>query len=66
MKHKDALAWIRIAGFHDDKRAFTRLYVENRISFAVAQERFRAGAEARAAGVKCTCRDCNEGKEATT
>lgn len=49
---------IRTAGYHDDKATFTRLYVENRISKAAADEAFRSGRQARAVGVRCTCSAC--------
>ena len=43
MKRKLALDAIRAAGYENDRRAFTRLYVENRVSFAAAQAAFNAG-----------------------
>lgn len=58
MKRDDALAYIRIAGYHDDARQFTRLYVENRISITAAREAYRTGQNQRAAGVPCTCNQC--------
>lgn len=58
MKRKDALLAIRIAGYHDDKRAFMRLYTEHRISLAVAQEEYDRGASMKAAGVGCSCYEC--------
>lgn len=60
MKRKNALAWIRIAGYHNDSTAFTRLYCENRISYPVAMAEFRTGAKMRANGIGCTCRDCQQ------
>lgn len=44
MTRKQALQCIRGAGATNDKQAFTRLYVENRISLAAAQQAFREGA----------------------
>jgi hypothetical protein len=53
-----ALDYIRIAGYHGDKARFTTLYVENRIAYAKATAAFRAGAQQRAAGMRCSCTDC--------
>ena len=58
MTRKQAIALLRVAGYHDDRRAFTRLYVEHRISFTAAQDAFKAGARARGAGVPCACPEC--------
>lgn len=60
MTRKDALGWIRIAGYHGDDKSMVRLYVENRISYQVAIAEFRRGAAAKKAGVPCACRDCRE------
>ena len=60
MKRKDALAHLRVAGYHEDKGAFVRLFTEARISYQVATDAYRAGLRAREAGVRCTCRDCNK------
>lgn len=62
MKRKDALGWIRIAGYHNDSKSFTRLIIENRISRPVANEEFRTGAKMRANGVGCTCSECKESR----
>lgn len=58
MKRADALAHIRLAGYHGDDRAFMRLYTENRISYATAKQARDAGAAARRAGVPCNCHSC--------
>lgn len=58
-KREQALGWIRVAGYHEDSAAFTRLYIENRVSLAAAKEAFRNGRAQRAAGVPCSCRDCS-------
>lgn len=60
MTRAQALEYLRLAGYHDDKAEFTRLYVENRIAYPKALEAFRAGARQRAAGVPCSCRTCKE------
>jgi hypothetical protein len=54
-----ALSLMRVAGYHDDMRAWTRLYVEQRVSFAVANDQFKKGQQARRNGVRCTCAECN-------
>lgn len=58
MKREHLTSYLRIAGYHSDRAAFTRLFVENRISKAKAIEAYRSGAQARAAGVRCTCVEC--------
>jgi len=63
MKRSDALSALRLAGYHNDSRAFTRTYVENRISYRVAQQEWRLGVSAKLAGVRCTCFECKEEKK---
>lgn len=58
MKREHLTSLLRVAGYHGDHAAFTRLYIENRISKRAADEAFRSGERALAAGVKCTCRTC--------
>lgn len=58
MKREHVLTYLRVAGYHDDRAAFTRLYVENRIGYKAAQDAYRAGRAARDAGVRCDCHDC--------
>lgn len=60
MKRKDALTALRTAGYHDDRRTWTHLYVENRISFHVAENAWNDGRRAKIAGVKCNCHECRE------
>lgn len=60
MKRKDALAYMRIAGYHDDKARFTQLYMEHRISRPVADDAWREGVRAKANGMRCSCSDCNK------
>lgn len=45
------LAHLRIAGYDNDRAAWTRLYVENRISYAVAKKAWEDGVRMRAAGI---------------
>lgn len=43
MTRKQAIACIRAAGAEGDRKAFMRLYVENRISLQVANEAWQEG-----------------------
>lgn len=65
MKRKDALAALRIAGYHDDERTWVRVFVESRISQAVAKDAWAAGQQQRAAGLRCTCHECCKRASAT-
>jgi hypothetical protein len=58
MTRKDAINHIRVAGYHGDVQRGTRLYIENRVSYAAHLEAFREGAQARRSGMKCSCHDC--------
>jgi len=58
MNRKDAITFMRIAGYHDDHKSFTRLLMENRVNRAVADEVFYKGMDQRAAGMKCGCYQC--------
>ncbi len=60
MKREHVIAYIRVAGYHDDAAAFTRLLIENRISYAKAKEAFASGKRARANGVRCDCHECKK------
>lgn len=53
------IALLRVAGYHDDKRAWARLYVEGRIRVSLAQQLFDEGRQLRAKGVPCACPQCN-------
>jgi hypothetical protein len=53
-----ALTLLRVAGYHQDSGEFTRLYIENRVSYAVAKEHYAIGARQRASGVPCGCHEC--------
>jgi hypothetical protein len=65
MKRKDALNYIRVAGYHGDNAAYTRLLIENRVSLNAAKAEFRRGADMKAAGVGCTCSACNPANQTT-
>lgn len=60
MKRKDALQYLKYAGYHNDSKEFIRLYVENRVSISVAREWFAKGQQAKAGGVKCNCYQCKQ------
>lgn len=62
---EQALALLRVAGYHGDQRAWMRAYTERRISYAVARKIWAEGQRARASGVKCTCVDCAAGEVAS-
>lgn len=58
MKRADALIACRVAGYHDDRRTFTRVYTEHRVTYKAAQAEFDRGVRMRAAGVSCGCPSC--------
>lgn len=64
MKRKDALAVIRVAGYHDDQKTFVSTYVEHRISFNTANAEYRRGQEMKKSGIACSCRQCEQKKAA--
>jgi hypothetical protein len=58
-KRDTAIALARVAGYHQDSRAFTRLIIESQVRRDVMNEAWRAGVRAREAGVRCGCRECS-------
>ena len=62
MSRKDRIVAMRIAGYHGDKREWTRLYCEGagRLSIATANDAWRAGLAAKSAGARCSCFECKE------
>lgn len=58
-KRETALAYARIAGYHNDKAAFTRLYVESKVRLELMNDAWRVGVKQKLAGVKCNCYQCN-------
>jgi hypothetical protein len=60
MTRKMALEHIKYAGYHQDNSAFTRLLIENRVSYESAREAYRQGYRLKESGVKCTCRECSQ------
>lgn len=59
-----ALHAARIAGFHDDKHAFTRLVIESRISRKVLDSAWSEGVKQQIAGMVCTCYWCGKERSA--
>lgn len=60
MNRKQAIAQIKYAGYHGDTARGMRVYIENRISYQVYIETFRAGARAKKSGMPCTCSQCKQ------
>lgn len=60
MTRKHLLTSIRVAGYHNDTEAGTRLFIENRVSRPVYNREFLKGKEMKSNGVKCSCSDCNQ------
>jgi transposase len=60
MKRKDVLELIKVAGYHNDTKTHTRLYVENRISMSSANEYWSMGVQAKKNGIKCNCNSCHK------
>ena len=63
MKRDDALALARVAGYHNDGRAFTRLIIEARVGRPHMNRAWHAGVRARDAGVPCGCTTCRQQQE---
>ena len=51
---------IGFCGYHEDKKRYTRLIIENRISLPIAQEAYRQGIAKKRAGWKCECFECKK------
>ena len=60
MKRADLIAALRVAGYHNDSQAFTRLFLENRIARPVADGAFERGREQKRQGMACACYSCKE------
>lgn len=58
MKRKDAIAWLRVAGYHNDERTGLRIYTESRLSYHAYREAWNEGARAKNNGMKCYCAEC--------
>lgn len=57
-KREKALAICKIAGYHNDQKAFTRAYITNKLSYNAAVEAYDEGIKAKEYGIKCTCSEC--------
>jgi len=62
MKRSDLIAKVRFLGYHEDTRAATRFFVENRISYAAFNKAFNEGRQSKILGAKCTCWECKNKK----
>ncbi len=62
MTREQALTYLRVAGYHGDRASFTRLYVENRVSYVAAKKAYEQGRAALARGISCNCNDCKRKK----
>lgn len=60
MKRADAIAYMRIAGYHEDRKRFTQLLIENRVRREVADQAFAVGQKQRAGGMGCACYQCKK------
>ena len=57
-KKEMVLAQLRIAGYHEDKKEFTKVYIDNKISMLLATEAYNSGIKLKQKGMKCTCSKC--------
>jgi len=55
MSRQLLLASLRVAGYHQDQKAFVRLYTENRIDIRKAKKEYATGYKQKQSGVKCAC-----------
>lgn len=56
-----ALSHMRVAGYHDNRVAFTRLYLESKISLQVANDAWNTGKKQKKSGMPCSCVSCQNG-----
>ncbi|GEK49177.1 hypothetical protein HPA02_34600 [Bisbaumannia pacifica] len=54
------LTRMMIAGYHDDRQAFTRLLIETRAKRERCNEAWEAGMARRKSGVPCSCPRCSK------
>ena len=57
---KLTLDLIRIAGYHNDTKKFTRLYCESRLSRTIADHAWQVGAQQKLNGMPCHCAECSK------
>lgn len=60
-KRETSLTLARIAGYHDDGSAFTRLIIESRVNRQAMNDAFLNGRTAKQNGMKCNCHQCKQG-----
>lgn len=59
-KRAVGLALCRIAGYHEDKKVFTKAYLEHGLSMSTAQEAYNIGYKSKVNGMSCSCSICKE------
>jgi hypothetical protein len=57
------LQLMKIAGYHADAKAFTRLCCESKISREASDLAYYAGVNAKKNGQRCSCNDCLKAHE---
>ena len=57
-RHEKAYQLVKVAGYHNDSRAATRVLVEYSIGIKRYNEAWREGIRARQAGISCDCMQC--------
>ncbi len=65
-KREVAITKLRVAGYHNDRATWTRVYVENRVGYATAKAAFAEGERARLRGIRCECHECKLAQAAGT
>lgn len=60
MKRKDAIELLKLAGYHEDSSAFTRVYLDSNLSRNAADAAYNLGYELKEGGMPCTCAKCIE------
>ncbi len=60
MTRKHALAYARVAGYHADTAAFTRLICSCRVNRQAMNDAWHSGANAKLAGIPCGCYECKK------
>lgn len=58
MAIKDTVTRMEAAAYHNDRKRWMRLYVENRISYGKASTAWESGSRKRYQGVPCSCFEC--------
>jgi hypothetical protein len=50
---------LRVAGYHHDTAAYTRLLIEAHVNRAAAREAYLEGVRAKFRGLPCACAQCH-------